>query len=454
MSTAVGNDGGSYNNFLVPRVPGVSLTEALGHTLAPKRRHVKCDEAKPSCRRCVKWQGFCDGYNTSGGCSASTPGPDSGLDGTPETRASESPPAEKLAADGVEPLLPSGDPNTLPVEVADDLFGDPTERQYFEHWLAYRYRLGGGIFDEPLWSETVPRMSHQHASVRYAAMAVGGIAKALRQSLGPMSPAQMGANGPHYALALSYYGSAIREIRKAELDTGSLQAAIVCCLLFVCFEVLYGDRGAALSHIDNGKKMIDELLRRRREEEEEEKSPPGRSVVGAEAVETDAIHVFQRLIQQSWSCDVLRRRDRDDSEEPRGGEDSESGQEDDYSERSWCSQDGSGGERAAFHEMPSSFATLPETHRWWDGCATTPISERDERVLRHMDEIEMADADGAGRRWDSEDALAGGVVMMPSRRLWAAAREDRDGDEKGWYAWAARAAGLWRHAGAPAMVLV
>ncbi|KAK1580159.1 uncharacterized protein LY79DRAFT_562492 [Colletotrichum navitas] len=403
MSPAVSNDGGSQNSFLVSQFPGVAWTESLDHATAPKkeengprvftfalkkrprakrqssskvrtgcstckRRHVKCDETKPSCRRCVKWQGFCDGYHALGGCSASTSGPESGLDGTPSpTRASESPPVENLAAGGTEPLLPSG-----AVEVADDLFGDPTERQYFEHWLAHRCRLSGGIFEEPLWSEAVPRMSHQHASVRYAAMAVGGIAKALRQSLGPMSPAQMGANGPHYALALSYYGSAIREIREAEPDANSLRAAIVCCLLFVCFEVLHGDRKAALSHVDNGQKMIDELLRRRSEEvkekveeEEEEESRLCRSVIGAETVETDALRVFQRLIQQSWSCDVLRRPDRDDSEEPRGGEDSESGQEDDYSERSWCSQDGFGGEHA-FHEIPSSLATLPETHRWWD----------------------------------------------------------------------------------------
>ncbi|KAK2039608.1 hypothetical protein LZ31DRAFT_476272 [Colletotrichum somersetense] len=350
MSSAAGDHGGCQINFLVSRNPGVSWTESLGHTPAPKRRHVKCDEAKPSCRRCVKWQGFCEGYNTSGGSSASTPGPDSDLDGTScASRASESPPAEKPEASDAEPLPPAG--------ASGDLFGDPTERQYFDHWLAHRYQLGGGIFDEPLWSETVPQMSRQHASVRYAAMAVGGIAEALRQSLRPMSPAQMGANGPHYALALSYYGSAIREIRKAELDTASLRAAIVCCLLFVCFEVLHGDRVAALSHMINGQKMMDELLRRRcEEEEEEEESHPGGSVAGAGSVESDALHIFQRLLQQPLPCGFLRRRGRDDSEEPCGDDDKESGQKDEFSERTWWCRGGSRG-GSVFRKMPSSSAT-------------------------------------------------------------------------------------------------
>ncbi|KAK2012891.1 hypothetical protein LZ32DRAFT_638021 [Colletotrichum eremochloae] len=439
--------GGSQINFSLPLTPGVTWTESLVHTPAPKRRHVKCDEVKPSCQRCVKWQGFCEGYSTSGGSSASTPGPDNDLDGTSSAaQTSKSPQVEKLTANGAKPCLPFDDPN-LPVDISDNLFGDPTERQYFDHWLACRYWLGGGFFDEPLWNETVPQMSHQHASVRYAAMAVGGIVKALRRSMKPMSPAQMGANGPHYALALSYYGRAIQEIRKAELDTGSLRAAIVCCLLFACFEVLHGDRKAALSHIDNGQRMMDELLRC-----EEDKGYSVRSVIGAESVEADALHVFQRLIQQSWSCGVLRRQWRDASEEPHDDgndddEDDEGGQKENYSKRSWCCRGGSEGERA-FHKMPSSFATLQEARRWWDvtqhyvthssdivvpithlGLGEDLVSECNGRVRRHMDEIEVAFADSDGRRRGGFEDAALERWHDAFAPLWAAARENRDHDE-------------------------
>jgi hypothetical protein len=29
---------------------------------SPRQRHVRCDEAKPGCQRCVKFQGICGGY--------------------------------------------------------------------------------------------------------------------------------------------------------------------------------------------------------------------------------------------------------------------------------------------------------------------------------------------------------------------------------------------------------
>lgn len=286
-------------------------------------------------------------------------------------------------------------------------------------------------------------MSHQHASVRYAAMAIGGIAKALRQSLKPMSPAQMGANGPHYSLALSYYGRAIQEIRGAKPDTSSLRAAIICCLLFVCFEVLHGDRKAAFSHINNGQKMMDELLRK-----SEEDNCHSQSVLGAESVETEALHVFQRLIQQSWSCGVLRRRDQYDSStlENTLGNDRNSS----YPDRSWCCRGGSG-RRCAIHKMPPTFATLHEARRWWDvtqhfvthssnivfrvthlGLGDDFLSECHDRIQRHMDEIEMARAGvkpAASEQWqDFKDALERWHDGFEPH--WIAAQKSRADDEK------------------------
>ncbi|KZL84199.1 c6 zinc finger domain-containing protein [Colletotrichum incanum] len=450
MPLAVCNYGESQINFLIPRAPGVAWTESSGNTPAPKRRHVKCDEAKPSCQRCMKWQGFCEGYDTPNGSKASTPGPDDNSDNaTSENRTSTSLPTKKSTANGAKSYIRFSDPNPS-VEVTNNLFGNPTERQYFDHWLAYRYRLGGGFFDEQLWNETIPQMSHQHASVRYAAMAIGGIAKALRQSLKPMSPAQMGANGPHYAFALSYYGRAIREIRKVKLDTSSLRAAIICCLLFVCFEVLHGDRKAAFSHINNGQKMMDELLRRC-----EEENRRNQNIIGAESVETDALHVFQRLIQQSWSCGVLRRRDQDASEQPNNS------QKNSYSEQPWCCRGGSG-RKCAYHKMPSSFVTLQEARRWWDvtqhyvthssnivfrvthlGLGDDLLSECNERIQMHMDEIEMARAGvkpATAERWqDFKDALERWHDGF--EHLWITARENRDEDEKSY----AQAAHLRAH---------
>ncbi|KAL0930406.1 C6 zinc finger domain-containing protein [Colletotrichum truncatum] len=279
-------------------------------------------------------------------------------------------------------------------------------------------------------------------------MAIGGISKALRQSLKPTNPALMAANGPHYSLALSYYGRAIREVREAELKTSSLRGAIVCCLLFACFEVLHGDRKAAFAHINNGQRMMDELLRRC----QLDGCDRTQNILGAESVETDILHVFQRLIQQSWSCGVLRRRDQlmlDKPDRPCSDP------------RPWCCRGGSG-RKCAIHKMPATFATLQEARRWWDvtqhfvthssnvvfrvthlGLGDDFLSECNERVQRHMDYIEKARAgikSATSEQWqDFKDALErwnGGFEP-----LWIAAHNSKDKDEKSY----AQAAHLRAH---------
>ncbi|OHE91457.1 hypothetical protein CORC01_13229 [Colletotrichum orchidophilum] len=502
MTSSAYSYGGSQITFLMPPTPGVAGTEPAGHATAPrnggndrpqiltfalqqrpratrasahkvrtgcitsdqtiiigKRRHVKCDEVKPSCQRCVKWQGFCEGYDSPNGSSASTPGgPESDADNSKTTSlvsVSKKHKKKTLAANHRSRPPSHLRDVSLPTEPTENLFGNVFERQYFDYWLSRRYRLGGGFFDEQLWNETIPQMSHQHASVRYAAMAVGGIGKALLHSLKPTTPAQLGANGPHYGLALSYYGRAIREVRKATRDTSSLRAAIVCCLLFVCFEVLHGDRKAAFALINSGQTMMDELLRRCEEERRRDQS-----IIGAEAVETEALHVFQRLIQQSWSCGVLRRRER------YGQGHLVEDNKDFYSSESWCCQGGSG-RKCAIHKMPVTFTSLQEARRWWDvtqhyvthssdivcrvtqlGLSDDFLSECNERIRRQLEESVRAKAGdvdesssssaaagaaaGAGEtasRWqDFRDALARWESGFEP--LWTAALTKKTSDER------------------------
>ncbi|KXH27651.1 hypothetical protein CSAL01_04522 [Colletotrichum salicis] len=482
MTSSTCTYGGSQINFLMPRTPGVAWTEPAGHATAPKydptpiptcmaantqiwRRHLKCDEVTPSCQRCVKWQGSCEGYDSPNGSSASTPGSDD-VDTTNKTISSSSSSSSSVVrVSKRKPLVANTRPRSqshlieisLPIEPTENLFGNVFERQYFDYWLSRRDRLGGGFFDEQLWAETIPQMSHQHASVRYAAMAVGGIGKALLHSLKPTTPAQLGANGPHYALALSYYGRAIREVRKATREeTGSLRAAIVCCLLFVCFEVLHGDRKAAFALINSGQTMMDELLRRCEEEKSRDQS-----IIGAEAVETEALHVFQRLIQQSWSCGVLRRRERRFVE---GGNLPVEEKKDSYSSESWCCQGGPG-RKCAIHKMPATFSSLQEARRWWDVtqhyvthssdivCRVTQLgldedflSECNERIRRQLEESERARTGAAINKPSSSSSAAAGTEETASRwqdfrdalarweigfvPLWTAARKLKTTDER------------------------
>ncbi|KAI8279169.1 hypothetical protein K4K56_012846 [Colletotrichum sp. SAR 10_98] len=282
-------------------------------------------------------------------------------------------------------------------------------------------------------------------------MAIGGISKALRHSLKPTSPALMAANGPHYHLALSYYGRAIHEVRGSKLDTGSLRGAIVCCLLFVCFEVLHGDRKAAFAHINNGQRMMDELLHIRDYHDHDHTQ----NIIGADFVERDILHVFQRLIQQSWSCGVLRRRDQQIAGKPSDADGDPS------PEQLWCCRGGSA-EKCVVHNMPPSFVSLQQARRWWDvvqhyvthsssivfrvthlGLDDDVLSECNERIQKHMDKIEQARAGiktATPEQWqDFKDVLERWHQGFEPH--WKAAQKSKSEDEKSY----AQAAHLRAH---------
>ncbi|KAK1494203.1 hypothetical protein CTAM01_09084 [Colletotrichum tamarilloi] len=509
MTSSACTYGGTQINFLMPRTPGVAWTEPAGHPTAPKydptpiptcraantqicRNGGNNDrpqiltfalQKRPRATRAsankVRTGCITSNQNIITGNSSASPPSSDDADNTNKTASSSSTKSSSSSSSSVarvskkKPLVANTRPRSqsqlidisLPLEPTENLFVNVFERQYFDYWLSRRYRLGGGFFDEQLWAETIPQMSHQHASVRYAAMAVGGIGKALHHSLKPTTPAQLGANGPHYGLALSYYGRAIREVHKAVAaprdetnSSSSLRAAIVCCLLFVCFEVLHGDRKAAFALINSGQTMMDELLRRCEEDKSRDKS-----IIGAEAVETEALHVFQRLIQQSWSCGVLRRRER--RPEKVEGDLVAEEKKDSYSSESWCCQGGPG-RKSAIHKMPAIFSSLQEARRWWDvtqhyvthssdivcrvtqlGLSEDFLSECNERIRRQLEESERlrtgavsksssyssssaaTGAEDTASRWqDFRDALARWATGFAP--LWTAARKTKTSDER------------------------
>ena len=143
-----------------------------------RKRHVKCDEARPSCQRCMKWQGFCDGYE-----STSTPNSENGKGtstsgSSPDTNTtSTSTELVKAAA----PMAPTAvaTPVLLEPNFNGGVFDYQWEKVYFDHWLALANNMGGGFFKSDLWTRTIPQLSRDEPAIRYAGMAIGAMANAM-----------------------------------------------------------------------------------------------------------------------------------------------------------------------------------------------------------------------------------------------------------------------------------
>ncbi|KAK2045664.1 hypothetical protein LZ31DRAFT_463853 [Colletotrichum somersetense] len=279
-----------------------------------KRRHVKCDETRPFCLKCTKsprGPGVCEGYSSQPEDSNHSP---------------------------IRPVVPKGTRRPLAALMEpgyDTSLFTGSEIGYFEFWL----RLIGTIylFPSDIMHRVVPQLARQEPAIKHAALAMAGMARALVPSLVYRSDKELHGNGPHYEFALQHYNRAIKLLRTSQPSSENMLWAIVCCVLFVTFECLHGDRTAALSHVNHAYKMMEAYFRRRSLVDE---GPVTESI---RAVCDDAAWVFQGLTMQAWSHNVLH--------------------PDNLLEISWCCR---GSKRAfAVDEMPPKFTDIHAARRWW-----------------------------------------------------------------------------------------
>ncbi|KPM34494.1 hypothetical protein AK830_g12080 [Neonectria ditissima] len=224
-----------------------SSTRARTGCSTCKKRHVKCDETKPSCLNCMKWRGYCDGYTES----SSADGPSRSE--TPATATSKNKPnsSAKLIHTKKAPLLiEEPTVNTI-------CFTNSEQRAYFDEWSTLSVQfLSGGLGQSRLWTTTMPQLTLQEPILRYAAMAVGALRKAACE---PDSGTGDPMDNKHSLNAIVYYCEALRMQSKAKPSKEGLRTAMLSSLMFICFEAQRGNIPAALKHVTHGFSMLNEL---------------------------------------------------------------------------------------------------------------------------------------------------------------------------------------------------
>ncbi|KAF0315291.1 C6 zinc finger domain-containing protein [Colletotrichum asianum] len=214
-----------------------------------RKRHIKCDEAKPHCMNCLKTRGVCDGYVVK-------PRKARGRPAAQPQRLN--PPSPCRANQRVLPREP--DMNSLDFE-------NDRDSVYFEDWNdLVQVSLGGAPFSRTkLWNEMMPQLSRQNPALRHAAISIGAMSRALSQK-GNYVVARNFNNiadllqSQHYQSAIVHYCQALRLQAHADFQTASIQEAVLLSILFVSFEALRGNRHSALQHVRYGFVLLQELL--------------------------------------------------------------------------------------------------------------------------------------------------------------------------------------------------
>lgn len=221
--------------------PRASAGKVRTGCITCKRRHVKCDEAKPQCNNCLKSRGHCEGYADGGNKKSKSSGP------------------AQIVWKSTQVVPAAGRTVPLYIQPDSDHFQGDVDMRYFDEFITMTQApWATAATNGDLWTLSLPQIAHGTSTLRYAAMAIGALSKwisqtkvgQLRAVTAPTIPSTEADT--HYFNAVAYYCRAL----KVQNQQASLQDAVFLSVLLLFFEVLRGNRKAALDHINHGLTLL------------------------------------------------------------------------------------------------------------------------------------------------------------------------------------------------------
>ncbi|KAK5943451.1 hypothetical protein PMZ80_004458 [Knufia obscura] len=195
--------------------------------LTCKARKVKCDEAKPVCRRCVAADRVCQGYD----------------DVFVSTQISSA----EYARNRINGLLGLQTPPRTPSPV----HGDARALQYYRVKVA---NILGGAVDTEFWTTSVLQLSEAEPAIQQALFAVSDLWEVQEtQDFHDSSYAQR-RHFERYSKALT---ATAERVAQPRADT----VALATCVLFLCLHCLRGDKEETHKLLQTGAAVMQKVLR-------------------------------------------------------------------------------------------------------------------------------------------------------------------------------------------------
>ncbi|EXM14709.1 Zn(2)-C6 fungal-type DNA-binding domain [Fusarium oxysporum f. sp. vasinfectum] len=163
-----------------------------------KARKIKCDEAKPSCKRCVSSRRVCGGYQGTASLTCYRP--------------------NQLSA------------------------RDQKEGRAFQFFTEMVGPVLAGPTDSYFWTHLVMQFSHFEPTMRHAVLSISSLYEEFAR--GSRITRQVCSS----TYAVDHYNAAIKRVKSASDE----QMILVICVLFICIEYLQGDFDAAMQHCRHG----------------------------------------------------------------------------------------------------------------------------------------------------------------------------------------------------------
>ena len=114
-----------------------------------------------------------------------------------------------------------------------------------------------GCFQSNLWEHLILQISHEEPSILHASIALGSMHRKYKERGVSTSAASL--NDPAHVFSLRQYVKAIGSLRTRLQTTGdsrTREVSLITCLLFICLEMLQGQRIGALTHLQTGLRIL------------------------------------------------------------------------------------------------------------------------------------------------------------------------------------------------------
>jgi hypothetical protein len=196
--------------------------------LTCKKRRVKCDQAQPACKRCIKAGRICAGYQL-----------------------------ELISSS------PAQVPHSTVITSSTTLLSAFSATQ--QEWQAYGLysrRISfvlGGTFDKDLWQNLFIQIASTETTVRLALFALGTL---VRHTESNDSRHISDCLCPHCRQALRYYNKSISSFSDYLLTTPSnesINVALASCALFICIELYRTNDRNAISLVGKGSSILSQV---------------------------------------------------------------------------------------------------------------------------------------------------------------------------------------------------
>jgi hypothetical protein len=189
---------------------------------------VKCDEAKPSCQRCVNTGRKCDGYSQ-------------------EIIISSAVGKESVA---------------IIQRISTHVPGNSNEKRGFQFFITHTASELSGYYSSSFWESLILQASVLEPSLRHAVIAIGSLHEDFSNKK-PQNSLDYRQNTLASGFAINQYTKAIGHLRWS-LATGKQAplTALMSCILFICFDSLRGYFETAMVHLQSGLRILRDLRTR------------------------------------------------------------------------------------------------------------------------------------------------------------------------------------------------